>query len=167
MNQLLDSLRLRFPNLRFVKGDQCSWSPSDQTITYTIDSTNSHEVWALFHELAHAALDHKAYTSDIELLLMEVAAWNKAKELAGEYSLEIVEDHIQDCLDTYRDWLDRRSTCPTCSNNALSGDSSMYHCFNCQTIWQVSDSRFCRPYRQKANTKQKTSSVHNTQTTFQ
>lgn len=167
MEKLLKDLSVDFPALKFIRGNLCRWSPSDQTITYTQDDSEEFAKWALLHELAHATLSHTTYSVDIELLLMEVAAWEKAKQLAENYGLSIDEGHIQDCLDTYRDWLDRRSTCPTCGNNSLQQGAEEYKCFNCQTLWRVSSSRFCRPYRQKNRSKKKTSPALSSQTTFQ
>lgn len=153
MEMILKQLVGNFPDLLFVRGTQCRWSPADQTITYVVEDSENHTMWALFHELAHATLKHTTYGLDVELLLMEVAAWEKAKQLALTYGHAIDEDHVQDCLDTYRDWLDQRSTCPVCANNSLQYSSEEYRCFNCQTVWRVSASRFCRPYRLRLNTK--------------
>lgn len=167
MEKLLKELTVSFPDLNFAQGSRCRWSPADKTITYTTEGSDEEAVWALFHELAHADLNHISYEVDVELLLMEVAAWQKAKELAENHGYTIDEDHIQDCLDTYRDWLDQRSTCPTCGNNSLQHGPEEYRCFNCQTVWRVSASRFCRPYRQKNRNKKKTSPALHSQTTFQ
>ncbi len=167
MERLLKELSADFPDLKFVRGKYCRWSPTDRTITYSAREPEGRTEWALFHELAHATLGHTTYGVDIELLLLEVAAWEKAKQLAQSYGHIIDEDHMQDCLDTYRDWLDRRSTCPTCGNNSLQQGSDGYKCFNCQTEWRVSSSRFCRPYRQKNRSKNKTSPALSSQTTFQ
>ncbi len=71
-------------------------------------------MWALLHEAGHAKLNHVTYNSDIELVLLEAIAWNEAETLAKEFNEQIDPDYIQDCLDTYRDWLHQRSTCPRC-----------------------------------------------------
>lgn len=157
MQNLLSQLAEDFPRLEFVSGSQFKWSPADKTIIYT-DVSSEQSVWALFHELAHALLGHRSYMTDIELLFMEVAAWDKAKTIAKSYGHAIDEEHIQDCLDTYRDWLDQRSTCPACANKSLQQTPEEYRCFNCQTVWGVSSSRFCRPYRRltPANSKPET-----------
>jgi hypothetical protein len=63
------------------------------------------------------------------------------------YNLNQEDDHVQNCLDTYRDWLHRRSSCPQCGAHVLQRDVSTYQCFNCQTRWHVSSGRFVRPYR--------------------
>lgn len=136
-------------NVSLVAGSAFKWSPKDKQIIYDqqLIATPKGQ-WSIFHEAGHALLDHTSYNLDIELLYMEVAAWDKAKYLAGQIGQEIDEDHIQDCLDTYRSWLHRRSKCPNCDTNGIQKDARLYVCLNCQANWAVSSSRFCRPYRQ-------------------
>jgi hypothetical protein len=152
MKKLLETLKTDLPSLQFVAGEAFYWSPKDNTINYKLDLENETSVWALLHEVAHCLLQHTTYNSDFELMQLEVAAWHKAEKLAKHYGVTIDPEHIQDCLDTYRDWLHRRSTCPTCGVVSLQKDSQTYQCFNCQTQWHVSNSRFCRPYRRLAKT---------------
>lgn len=147
MKKLLETLSQRHPELKFTPGAAFCWSPLDRTIVYK-DTSGELGKWSLLHEVAHALAGHQTYQSDLELLMMEVSAWHEAKKIAPEYGFEIDENHIQDCLDTYRDWLDQRSTCPLCGNTGLQHSARAYKCFNCSTKWQVSASRFCRPYRQ-------------------
>jgi len=79
---------------------------------------------------------------------LEVDAWERARRLASDLGTEIDEDHIQNCLDTYRDWLDKRSICPTCTTKCLQqGDFIHYRCFNCRSVWKVTANRFGRAYR--------------------
>jgi hypothetical protein len=132
-----------FPQYKFKPGPQQHWSPKTKTITFD----DSEGVFGLLHELAHALLDHQTYKSDFELLQLESQAWHKAAEIGRKYGLDIDEDHIQDCLDTYRDWLHRRSACPACGVHSLQTDTRTYECFNCGKTWQVSAGRFARPYR--------------------
>ncbi len=151
MEQLLKSLRGSNPSLRFIPGAAFSWSPESREIFYTTSTSDPVTLWSLLHETGHALLDHTKYVLDFELLEMERAAWEKAEELAKRYNITIDKDHIEDCLDTYRDWLHRRSICPSCSAQALQTDKgAAYRCHNCQNTWQVTPSRFCRPYRQNA-----------------
>jgi predicted RNA-binding Zn-ribbon protein involved in translation (DUF1610 family) len=165
MEKLLERVRPLYPALSFIEGDAFSWSPSSKTITYALGGTQ--KTWSLLHELAHANLGHISYKTDFELLLLEVAAWEKAKELAKAYSIKIDEERIQDCIDTYRDWLYQRSSCPSCDSTSLQHNAVTYQCFNCGTSWTVTASRFCRPYR--LTKQQKTppgSSPKSLQTTF-
>lgn len=148
MEKLLSQLPVLLPNVRFEPGESFFWSPHTATVTYqTRPAEEPRDTWALLHEAAHAFLEHHTYQSDMELLLLEVAAWRKAKEMAQSLGILIDEDHIQDCLDTYRDWLHKRSTCPRCSTVSLQVSSNQYGCHNCGARWHVSASRFCRPYR--------------------
>lgn len=150
MQSLIKSLSLHVPEVTFVQGDTFHWSPKDKTITYRqTDKSSDYDNWALIHEVGHAQLNHTTYTSDLQLLLMEVAAWEQATTTAALLGLKISQEHIQDCLDTYRDWLHQRSTCPTCSISALQVLADQYRCHNCNTEWQVTVSRFCRAYRRK------------------
>lgn len=134
-----------YPSIEFREGDNFVWSPNFNAITYDKDQlTNESGFWALIHELAHFELGHKSYKSDFQLLQMEAAAWSRAKTIAARYNLEIEEDHIQDCLDTYRDWLHSRAKCPKCSVVTTQKKDLSYNCFNCNTTWKVPKSPLCR-----------------------
>ncbi len=163
MNKLLPKLIKDFPDLSFRQGNSFSYSPKDRTIFFMIDSGNDNDRhnWSLLHELGHAILKHNSYTTDIELLKMESEAWHKAKQIGAKYGYDINEDHIQDCIDTYRDWLHQRSTCPNCSTHSVQTDSKTYKCFNCSQSWSVTSSRFCRPYRLKKASNKKSLQVSN------
>jgi len=147
MKEVVARLVKDFPEIRFARGKTFCWSPQTRTVTYSSVHSSEVSAWSLFHEVGHALLDHRGYDSDFELLLLEVRAWEKAVELAKTYGVEIDSDHVQDCLDTYRDWIHQRSTCPQCGNQSLQEDSRTYRCFNCRSVWKVTASRFCRPYR--------------------
>ncbi len=146
MDKMITTLMPSVPGIKFQSGNAFYWSPKHKSITYKPDNSEE-SIWALLHETAHALLGHKDYDSDLELLLLEVAAWAKACEVARDLGVDINEEHIQDCLDTYRDWLHQRSTCPRCSVVSLQVSASEYGCHNCDARWRVSTSRFCRPYR--------------------
>jgi hypothetical protein len=148
LDTLLARIAADYPDLRFIESAHFAWHAGRGNVTYQKAGKNTqHSMWALLHELGHALLGHKDYIHDIELLQLEVAAWDKARQLAAHYGITKGEDYIQDCLDTYRDWLHLRATCPTCYARALQSSARRYRCFNCQTEWQVSRSRLCRPYR--------------------
>ncbi len=154
MIELLRKLRIDFPTITFKAGRQFYWSPKNREVIYNKTRQDTIiDPYSLLHELGHALLEHQNYESDLELVEMESQAWQKAQEISRVYGITIEDDHIQDCLDTYRDWLHQRSSCPQCSNRSFQQNPREYHCFNCGADWSVSTSRFCRPYRMIAKTK--------------
>lgn len=155
MESTLKQLQQLYPKLSFKPGQQFCWSPETREIFYKKNANGDTAVWSLLHETGHALLNHTSYQADFQLIRLEVAAWEKAKELAAQIKAEIDEDHIQDCLDTYRDWLYKRSICPGCRSKCLQQDDfAHYRCFNCHTTWRVTPSRFCRAYRSTKNINQ-------------
>ena len=153
MKSLLAKLQKDYPKIAFAAAATFYWSPKDQVVYYNPNKLDAPAQWALLHELCHGLLQHTNYQTDFELLQLEVAAWAHAKTVARPYKLTISEDHIQDCLDTYRDWLHARSTCPGCTEHGLQRNDKAYVCINCDNEWHVSASRFCRPYRRLAQSK--------------
>jgi len=145
MHPVLDQLRLRFPYLTYTSGSSFAWSPATREIIYG-NPDGPHAIWSLLHETSHALLAHTTYATDLDLLMLEAAAWKHAEELAGSMKIVIDADHIQNALDTYRDWLHARSSCPRCNNSGFQHRQN-YQCFNCHTTWHVTNARFCRPYR--------------------
>jgi ribosomal protein L37AE/L43A len=152
-NSFIQTISRDFPQFKFKPGRQANWSPRYKTISFNPGENAKKLKFSVLHELSHALLGHSSYSSDFELLKLESEAWTKAAELAPRYGLKISDDYIQNCLDTYRDWLHRRSTCPACGTHVMQQDSTSYQCYNCQTRWQVSSARFLRPYRKTINNK--------------
>lgn len=158
MDQLIKTLSATFPELKFTAAKHFSWSPETREIFYKSGVSGLQAKWSLLHETGHALLKHHSYKADFELLQLELAAWERARELGRKVGIDIDEGHIQDCLDTYRDWLYKRSICPECGTKCLQQDDyTHYHCFNCQTVWRVSASRFARAYRRHKDITQTTS----------
>jgi hypothetical protein len=152
-NSTIASITTDYPTLSFIEDAAFFWSPADKSVHMNTERLSDESgVWSLLHEVAHGVLEHATYSSDYELLAYEVAAWEKAATLAKKYGSQISDDHIEDCLDSYRDWLYARSTCPTCKLNSLQTETNTYTCLNCACIWRVSPSRFCRAYRLKTKT---------------
>lgn len=153
IDNILPALKQDYPDITFKNGELFFWSPRERKITYTTHQTVAeHGVWALLHEVAHAALDHTHYNHDFELLKLESTAWQYAKRLGKRYGVDIDSEHIQDCLDTYRDWLHTRAKCPKCSVVSLQRSDSLYQCFNCKTTWSVPRSPLCRVTRRVVKT---------------
>jgi DNA-directed RNA polymerase subunit M/transcription elongation factor TFIIS len=133
----------------FKKSVRFLWSPNEQTIYYFYESDNDYVY--MFHELSHALLGHADYTRDVELLAMERDAWDKAVEIAKKYKMEIDDETVQSTLDTYRDWLHDRSTCPICGATGIQTEKYMYKCLECNHEWRVNEARLCalRRYKMK------------------
>lgn len=147
MDTLLNTLINDYPSIRFITGAHCRWSPQDQTITY-VSEKSEENMWGILHELGHALLGHTTYKTDAELVQKEMLAWEKANELGKIYGVTLNDEYIQDCLDSYRDWINKRSTCPMCGVKTVSTVDNTYRCFNCQETWVVTPARHHRPYRQ-------------------
>lgn len=148
MSSLIHKLRTTFPDISFIEAEQFSWSPTTHTISY--NRKLPHASLLLLHELSHASLGHADYRRDIELIAMETAAWQKAKEHAETYSVRVQENVIQDHLDTYRDWLHARSSCPNCSANGYQIERFLYECPACTHTWKVNEARLCALRRYSA-----------------
>lgn len=139
-----------FSDLTFKTGPRFAWSPKDKTIWYEDDKLDTDTGrLALLHEIAHALLNHYSYSSDLHLMKLEVQAWSKTRDLAKNYSLTVDDDYIDDCLESYRDWLYRRSMCVNCSTNSLQDEDGVYNCHICGSQWNVPDSQLCRVMRRE------------------
>jgi hypothetical protein len=149
-NTFIERLQNDFQHLRFVQGGEFKWSPNNQTVTYT---TND-DAWTahLLHEVAHAALNHQECANDAEVIAYEVNAWQYASEvLAPKYNVDVPDIVREDALDTYRDWLHKRSQCPLCQSNGLEQHNNVYKCIYCHQTWRTNH-RSCattRRYVQK------------------
>ena len=139
---LLSQLKQDYPDLSFTESDTFLWSPAKKTIYYKLDDPDTSAL--VLHELAHAILGHNDYHRDIELIAMERAAWDYARgQLAPAYHCHITEEFADSTLDTYRDWLHARSTCPTCGATGLQVKQRLYRCLACGHSWRVNEARTC------------------------
>lgn len=138
----LVKLRVAHPEYSFVSGDHFRWSPDSQEIIYDASAQDSEA--HILHELAHALLGHSDYDKDIQLIAIERDAWQYAKAvLCSDYDVTITDNVIEDSLDTYRDWLHARSTCPSCRATGLQHKKYHYRCVACHHQWRVNDARIC------------------------
>lgn len=150
LQNLLEQLRLDFPAVTFAEGEVFVWSPLSSTITFVTYEGAQEATWQLLHEVAHADLKHFDAELDVELIKCEAAAWTHAQTvLAARYRLTIPEAFAEDNLDTYRDWLHARSTCPDCAQTGLQTQKNAYSCLNCRRSWGVNDARTCGLRRTK------------------
>ena len=138
---LAAKLQTDFPDYVLVAGKEFYWSPQDKKVTY---DQSSDDIASLLHEMSHAILGHAQYNKDIELIEMERDAWEYAvNTLARAYRIQVQDDEVQEALDTYRDWLHARSTCPTCQATGLQIKKQQYKCIACSTNWRVNEARVC------------------------
>ena len=147
MSSLIHKLKTDFEQLNFLPAEEFSWSPVTQTVFYA--ANEPHAPLLLLHELGHATLNHQDYHRDVSLLAMETAAWEAAKKHAAIYKVRIDETVVQDHLDTYRDWLHARSTCPECGATGYQTESRHYSCIACSHEWRVNEARGCALRRYK------------------
>lgn len=141
ITSLINRLKSDYPQISFISGDEFRWSPTDKMVIY---QENSDDTASLLHELAHSLLHHASYTKDLHLLEMERDAWHQAKEiLAPKYEIDITDEAVDSALDSYRDWLHARSTCPGCEATGIQTKQYEYRCLACRTKWRVNEARVC------------------------
>ncbi len=129
----LERLKVAYPELKFRDGTKFAFRPPK---TIVLGPLEPFYELLILHEVSHATLKHKSFKMDIERLKMEVDAWEKAKELANRYGVEVNEDLIQNELDTYRDWLHKKSRCPKCGLTRFQTSNRQYHCPRCENFTQ-------------------------------
>ncbi len=141
-----------FDELTFLPSGYFAYDAASETINYDPDELNQAlGRLSLVHEISHAVLNHFNYSYDIELLLMEIEAWYKTRELCEKIGLEVNEDYITDCIESYDTWLTARSTCPKCSNFCFQEAPNQFRCFLCGCQWKVNDRKDCRVVRTIVN----------------
>lgn len=130
-NSLLDRLKADYPDFRFVDGKKFKFRPP---ATIVVGPVEPYHELLLLHEVAHGLCGHTTFRTDIERLKMESEAWSKAHDLANDYSVSIDEEFIQEQLDTYRDWLHKKSCCPICKLTRFQTTDLKYHCPSCEGL---------------------------------
>ena len=130
----LKQLQSDFAEISFVRDKANLWSPQTREIYYRQPLSK----YSILHELGHALQGHTDYTLDIQLLKMEADAWRKAQQLATNYGLKIPAKYINDCMNTYKDWMLSRAKCPDCDLVGLQAANTLtYNCCNCSLSWSV------------------------------
>ena len=150
---LLNKLIQDFPELSFTPADDFVWKPKNKEILYNPNETSNFNI-LLLHEVAHYLAGHQEYGLDIELIKMEAEAWNIVNtKLAPKYEIMSKKEYQEDQLDSYRDWLHKRSLCPNCNINGFQIDKSNYKCPVCNTLWKVNQAKFTSLRRKIINKK--------------
>lgn len=141
---LLTNVKRTFPHLSFTEGDDFRWDFEAQTITYPLSPIDGQWVAQLLHEVAHAELRHQTYNRDIELIGKERDAWEYARtQIAPLFEVTIDKETVDTAMDSYRDWLHARSTCPQCTATGLETTKHLYTCPACRHHWRVNEARLC------------------------
>lgn len=144
----LEKLTGLYPQFNFIPGDRLHWNAAKSTITYDKNRSVGEQFAGLLHETAHGILNHHNFSNDIELITLERDAWSEAKELAKKLKYNLPQDYIDNCMDTYRDWLYKRAKCPQCALVGIQTGKNAYSCIFCAVDWQVPSSRLCAIRRQ-------------------
>lgn len=150
MALLVKKLSSAYPQFHFEDSDHYMWAPAESTVYFNSEMPNPAQ---LLHELGHGVRGHGQYNKDVALLAMEREAWEEAKRIGQQFDVTIDDDTIETHLDTYRDWLHARSTCPSCNATGVQTSRFQYRCVACFHEWRVNDARICALRRYAANTK--------------
>ena len=146
---LVNKLITDFPDLSFVRGEDFAWSPDKNTVYFADTQTENFEL-LLLHELGHAICKHKNYEHDIELLKIDSEAWEVAnKYLAPKYNISLNKEYEEEQLDTYRDWVHKRSLCPNCNVNGYQTSDLNYKCPACGATWKANQAKFTHLRRKR------------------
>lgn len=137
LNNFVARLKTDFSRFRFREGKRFAFRPP-RTIIFEpiVDYRKMQEKYKLsvLHELGHAILEHKNYATDPERLRMESEAWEKARELCLHYHILYDSEYAEGELDTYREWLHRKSCCPKCGLTRYQTHDGNYHCPLCDVL---------------------------------
>ena len=128
---LLKRLKEDYPDLLFKNGPKFKFRPPK---TVFLGPYEPFYGLLALHEVSHAILGHNTFKLDVERLRMETDAWEKARELAKHYKIPVDEELIQGELDTYRDWLHKKSRCPKCGLTRFQTPDKKYHCPRCESF---------------------------------
>lgn len=156
--ELLCAVRQDYPNLVFKSGKRFTYrSPrtvifeqllydnglkvllgtqleQDSTPTMNPDIEQNYYCLQLLHEVGHAILQHRDYKVDVDRVKMERAAWEQARQLCERYHIYYDEEFVEAELDTYRDWLHRRSLCKRCGLTCYQLKTGQYRCPRCDDL---------------------------------
>ena len=127
----LQRVKSDYPLLLFRTGRKFAFRPPK---TIVIGPTEEHDEALLLHELGHALCHHRDFDTDIRRLKMEMEAWEKARELAISYGIILDDESIEEELDTYRDYLHKKSRCPECGLTRFQTPDGNYHCPRCEAF---------------------------------
>jgi hypothetical protein len=137
-----------YPQHKFLPAAFFSYDAADEVINYSpvAIKTNSGKL-ALLHEISHCELGHFHYQSDLQLYAMEIDAWGLTMVLAKQFNIKVSQKYIDECLDSYDYWIEKRGTCPNCATFCIQNSEIEFECYNCATRWRVNTSPQVRTTR--------------------
>ena len=127
----LTTLKTDYPAFSFKPGKKFLFRPK-KSIFYL--ETNQNFQLLFLHELSHALLGHFSYNTSLERLQIERDAWAKTKELCKKHNVQFSSSQAENELDTYRDWLHKKSRCPKCELTRFQTPDGEYHCPRCENF---------------------------------
>lgn len=128
----------KYPRMRFAPTGYFAFDAATEVIHYDPKRINSKiGRLSLLHEISHALLGHFHYDYDLELLSMELAAWQRTQELAQKHSISYDNQYADSCIESYDAWVQQRATCPECEQFSSQIADDEYRCFACTTRWKV------------------------------
>lgn len=142
LRSIAEQLAKQYSDIRFEEAGVARWSSEEMTVFYR-PVNQARDLYDLFHELGHAIAGHTSYQQDIELLAMEREAWSEASDIARTYHVTIELSYVEQSLDSYREWLHKRSRCPACDGSGIQDTSGSFTCPLCHTKWRANDARQC------------------------
>ena len=120
-----------YPEYKFISGKRFSFRPPK---TIVIGPEEPNDSLLLLHELGHALSNHRDFNTSVRRVKMEREAWEKARELCSLYEVEYNDELIEEELDTYRDWLHKKTCCPKCGLTMFQTPDGVYHCPRCENF---------------------------------
>lgn len=136
MTEFVEELRGLYPQFWFREGKIFKYRPGK---TIFLGPMQPNYGLLTLHELGHALCNHKDYKTLIQRLKIESEAWERAKTVLNEhpewlkkYKIEYDEDFVEEQLDTYRDWLHRKTLCKDCGLTCYQTADGRLHCPSCE-----------------------------------
>ena len=127
----LAKVKSDYPEFRFREGKRFSFCPPK---TIVVGPSEANDESLLLHELGHALSNHETFDTGARRIKMEREAWEKARNIAPKYGVELDDSLVEAELDTYRDWLDKKTRCPKCRLTCYQTPDGVYHCPRCENF---------------------------------
>lgn len=127
----LAKIKSDYPEFSFREGTRFSFRYPK---TIIVGPAEKNDELLLLHELGHALSGHKTFGTGAERLKMEREAWDKARKIAPKYGVEFDDSLAEAELDTYRDWLDKKTRCRKCGLTCYQTPDGVNHCPRCENF---------------------------------